>query len=136
MLCSRVWLGQAFGHALTVDALPKDAEVSFAIRLKGNALTVSSPGGKAILAAKSELAHRIRAGELVDPDVRVIPIIYFDSHSLPIRRDAWKLIGSRTKLQRFAASVSVNEDEGALADRCGKRAGNVNERPGVGNAEV
>jgi hypothetical protein len=118
MLCSRVWLGQAFDRASTVDALPKDAEVSLAIRLKGNALTVSRPDGEAILAAKSELAHRIRARELVDPNVRVIPIIYSDNHSLPIRRDAWKLIGSRAKLQRFDSSVSVNEDENALAERC------------------
>src|SRR5215813_6701502 len=117
MLCSRVWLGQAFGRASTVDALPKDAKVSLAIRLKGNALTVSRPDGEAILAAKGELAHRMRAGKLVDPDVRVIPIVYCDSHSLSIRRDAWKLIGSRAKLQGFYASVSVDEDESALGER-------------------
>src|SRR5215467_9473891 len=104
MLCSRVWRGQTFGPASTVDALPEDAEVSLAIRLKGNALIVR-PDGKTILAAKSELAHRIRAGEFVDPDVRVIPIIYYDSHSLPIRRYAWKLIGRRAKIQRLDASV-------------------------------
>src|SRR5262249_16998015 len=117
MLCSRVWLSQAFGRATTVDALPKDAEVSLAIRLKGNALIISRPDGETILAAKGELAHRIRAGELVDPDVRVIPIIYSDSHSLPIRRDAWKLIGSRAKRQRFDASVAVYHDKSALAQR-------------------
>src|SRR5262245_31511347 len=117
MLCSRVWLGQAFGRTSTIDALPIDAQVSLAIRLKGNALTVSRPDGKAILAAKGELAHRIHAGELVNPDVRFTPIIYSESHSLPIRRDAWDLIGSRAKLQRFDASVSVNEDESALSRR-------------------
>src|SRR5215471_7708988 len=117
MLCSHIWLGQALGRASTVNALPIDTEVSLAIRLKGNALTVSRPDGKAILAAKGELAHRIRAGELVDPDVRVLPIIYSDSHSLPIRRDAWELIGSRAKLQRFDVSVSANEDESALVRR-------------------
>src|SRR5215831_5092507 len=128
-------LCQPLGKPCSVRALPKDAEIAFAVRLESDSLTVGRPHGIAIGASKCEPSHGACACEIVYRDDVVIQGLNCDSFA--VRRNSWHGIHSWRKAKRFSGSIPLNQRERISSTdirRCRSR--DVNKRSGVGNAEL
>src|SRR5262245_46329605 len=99
-----------FRRTASVCALYPDAEISPAIRLKGDPLTVRRPDRKPIASAERELPHLARARQIVDPDERLLLVISHKRDLLAIGRDARVLVCGRREFQRLDIPLAVVDE--------------------------
>ena len=75
MARARLGFCQALGRPCSVGSLPENRGITVTIRLERNAPAVGGPDRKAISATECESPHGARAGQIVDPDNRLLPIV-------------------------------------------------------------
>ncbi len=131
MACSRLGLRETFGCRSAVGALPEDGHVAVTIGLKRDALTIRGPDGIAISSAERELPRRARSRQIVDPDVRIFPVIGVIGDLLSVRRDARRIVRTGRKSERLGVSLPIEKNEALLRHRIGRRTRDINERTGI-----
>src|SRR5882672_5698631 len=90
---------QPFRGSDAVGTLPVDATIAFTVRLKRDALAVARPDRRTIASGERQSAHRRRAADVVNPDVRLSCIDAVDGHALAIGRDARRLVGDSRHIE-------------------------------------
>src|SRR5205814_5191651 len=106
-----VWLRQALRRRRAVSALPEEAEIAFAVRLKHHALAVRRPDGYTIAASQRETPHGPCARHVVDPHIDVLAIVGAEGDPLAVWRQTRVLVRARRKLQRRNRPVSIDQRE-------------------------
>ena len=87
-----VRLRQALRRRRAVSALPEEAEIAFAVRLKRHALAVRRPDGHTIAASQREPARRACARHVVDPHDGVLAIVAAEGDPLAVWRQTRVLV--------------------------------------------
>src|SRR5438046_522079 len=91
---------QALRRRRAVSALPEEAEIAVAVRLKRDALAVRRPDGHTIAASQGESA-RACARHVIDPHDGVLAIVTADGDPLAVWRQTRVLVRAGRKLQRL-----------------------------------
>src|SRR5262245_47060610 len=95
-----VRLRQPLGGAGTVGTLPENRSIAITIRLKSDALSVGGPRRHAIAPAQRETAPGGRAGQLINPDDGLSPVVGADREPLSVGRHTRMLVRGGRQLQR------------------------------------
>src|SRR5262245_46147066 len=82
--------GLALSHALrgtgSIGWLREAPGIPFAIRLKRDPPSIRGPHRKTVPAAEGQPPHRARAGELVNPHNRFLPVVGTESDAASVGR--------------------------------------------------
>ena len=129
-------LREPFCWPVAIGGLPENPQISVAIGLERDPLTIGGPDRKVIPAIKCEPTHRACAGQVVDPHVGFSTIVGSERDAFPVRRNARVFVRTQWNLQRLHAAFPIDQSQLILGWRRRDRTGNVNQCSGVGKTEV